>query len=156
MTASDQGIAVHRSVSVPLSRERAFELFTARMGAFWPRHLSIGSAEQADVVIEQEVGGRWFERGVDGSECGWGRVAAWDPPDRVVLLWQIGADWKMDPSLETEVEVRFVADGAGRTRVELTHGHLERYGEQAEAMRTVFDSPGGWAGILDAFVQFAS
>jgi hypothetical protein len=80
---------------------------------------------------------------VDGSECDWGRVAAWDPPDRVVLLWQIGADWKMDPNLVTEVEVRFTEDGAGRTRVELTHGHLERYGEQAEAMRTVFDSPGG-------------
>jgi hypothetical protein len=155
MTASGQEIVVHRSVSVPLPRERAFELFTARMGAFWPKHQSIGSAEQADVVVQPEVGGRWYERGVDGSECDWGRVAAWDPPDRVVLLWQIGADWKMDPSLETEVEVRFVPDGADRTRVELTHGRLERYGEQAEAMRTVFDSPGGWAGILDAFVQLA-
>jgi uncharacterized protein YndB with AHSA1/START domain len=156
MTASDQDIAVHRSVSVPLPRERAFELFTTRMGAFWPKEHSIGSADLADVVVQPEVGGRWFERGVDGSECDWGSVAAWDPPGRVVLLWQVGAGWKFDPTLQTEVEVEFTADGPGRTRLDLTHRHLERYGDQAENMRSVFDSPGGWAGTLDAFARFTS
>jgi uncharacterized protein YndB with AHSA1/START domain len=156
MTASDQEIAVHRSVSVPLSRERAFELFTARMGAFWPSSHSIGAAEIADVLLEPRVGGRWYERGVDDSECDWGRVAAWEPPTRIVLLWQIGMDWKMDPDLETDVEVTFTEEGAGRTRVDLTHRHLERYGEQAEAMRATFESPGGWDAILGAFVEQAS
>jgi uncharacterized protein YndB with AHSA1/START domain len=155
MTASDQEIAVHRSVTVPLPRERAFELFTDRMGAFWPPHHSIGSADMADVVIEPLAGGRWYERGVDGSECVWGRVAAWEPPGRVVLVWQIGADWKVDPDLETDVEVTFTDAGPGRTRLDLTHRHLERYGEHAEAMRVAFDDPDGWAGTLGAFAEFA-
>lgn len=151
MTTPDQEVAVHRSVSVPLSRERAFELFTVRMGAFWPISHSIGSATIADVLIEPRVGGRWFERGVDGSECDWGRVSVWQSPELVVLLWQIGADWTMHPDFETEVEVRFTDDGPGRTRVDLAHRHLERYGDTAEGMRSVFDSLEGWTGILARF-----
>ena len=132
-------------MTVPLPRERAFEMFTGRMGAFWPSHHSIGSADMADVVVEPLAGGRWYERGVDGSECVWGRVAAWEPPGRVVLVWQIVADGKVDPDLETDVEVTFTDAGPGRTSVDLTPRHLERYGEHAEAMRAVFDSPGGTA-----------
>lgn len=156
MTTSNQELAVFRSVTVPLPRERAFELFTTRMGAFWPADHSIGAADLADVVVEPHVGGRWYERGVDDSECDWGRVAAWEPPGRIVLVWQIGADWKRDPALETDVEVTFTDAGPGRTRVDLTHHHLERYGDQAEAMRAIFDSPGGWNGTLTAFVTLAS
>lgn len=155
MTTPDQEIAVHRSVTVPLPCTRAFELFTARMGAFWPAEHSIGIAEIADVLVEPRFGGRWYERGVDGSECDWGRVAAWEPPGRVVLLWQIGVDWTMHPDLETDVEVTFTEDGPGRTRVDLAHRHLERYGGQADAMRAVFDSPGGWTGTLTRFADLA-
>ncbi|MHA6784306.1 SRPBCC family protein [Pseudonocardia saturnea] len=147
---------MHRSITVALSRERAFALFTGRMGAFWPAEHSIGSAPIADVVVEPGVGGRWFERGTDGAECDWGRVAVWEPPGRVVLLWQIGADWTMHPDFETDVEVAFTDDGPGRTRVDLTHRHLERYGDQAEAMRQVFDSPGGWTGTLTRFAELAA
>ena len=42
------------------------------------------------------------ERAADGAECDWGRVAAWEPTSRVVLLWQITAEWKFDPDFETE------------------------------------------------------
>lgn len=156
MTTSDQTIAVHRSITVALPRERAFALFTEGMGAFWPAEHSIGSAPIADVVVEPGVGGRWFERGTDGAECDWGRVAAWEPPGRVVLLWQIGIDWTMHPDFETDVEVTFTDDGPGSTRVDLTHHHLERYGDQAEAMRQVFDSPGGWTGTLTRFAELAA
>ncbi|MGH3971554.1 MAG: SRPBCC family protein, partial [Mycobacterium sp.] len=96
---------VVRSVSVPLSPVRAFELFTMRMTDFWPKEHSIGNAEIAEVVLEPRSGGRWFERGIDGSECQWGRIAAWEPPRKVVLLWQIGVNWRFDPAFETEVEV---------------------------------------------------
>ncbi|MGH3980448.1 MAG: SRPBCC family protein [Pseudonocardiaceae bacterium] len=125
------------------------------MGAFWPAEHSIGTAAIADVVVEPRVGGRWFERGVDDSECDWGRVAAWEPPGRVVLLWQIGVDWTRDPDFETDVEVTFTEEQPGRTRVDLTHRHLERYGAQAEAMRAVFDSPEGWTGTLARFAELA-
>ena len=149
-------VEVFRSVTVPLTAERTFELFTARMTEFWPKEHSIGTAEIADVVIEPWVGGRWFERGVDGSECDWGRVGAWEPPGRVVLLWQIGPDWRLDPELQTEVEVTFLEESPGRTRLDLRHRHLERYGEQAEQMRAVFDSPDGWTGTLAACVRLAT
>ena len=52
---------------------------------------------------------------VDGSECAWGGVLAWEPSHRLLLAWQITADWRYDLKLETEVEVTFVAEGSGRT-----------------------------------------
>lgn len=156
MTASAaQDLAVSRSVSVPLPPERAFALFTERMTAFWPASHSIGSAPIAEVVVEPRAGGRWFERGDDGSECSWGRVAAWEPPHRLVLIWQVGADWRYDPTLETDVEVTFTADDNGRTTVDLRHGHLERFGDAAEQVRAIFESPNGWGGILAAYAGLA-
>ena len=112
-TESNSAVEVFRSVSVPLPQARAFELFTTRMTEFWPKEHSIGASELAEVVIEPRSGGRWFERGVDGGECQWGRVAAWEPPQKVVLLWQIGADWQFDPEFETEIEVTFSRGGPG-------------------------------------------
>lgn len=153
---SSTEIAVHRSVSVPLSTERAFALFTERMTDFWPPEHSIGSSAIAQVVVEPRTGGRWFERGVDGNECDWGRVDRWEPPGELVLLWQIGVNWTFDPDLETEVEVSFIPEAVGHTRVELRHRHLERYGGQADTMRGIFESPDGWNGTLARFVDLAS
>jgi Activator of Hsp90 ATPase homolog 1-like protein len=155
-TESAATVEVVRSVSVPLSPAWTFELFTARMTEFWPKENAIGSSEIAAVVVEPGVGGRWFERGVDGTEWQWGRVASWDPPRQVVLLWQIGADWQFDPDLETEVELTFTEDGADRTRLELRHSKLQRYGDATEKMRAIFDSPDGWTGTLARFVDLAN
>ena len=155
-THADQEVVVTHSVTVPLPPERAFELFTARMAAFWPASHSIGSSPIAEVVVEPRAGGRWFERGEDGSVCSWGRVAVWEPPGRVGLLWQIGADWRFDSALETDVDVTFSADGPGRTRVDLRHGHLERFGDATEQIRGVFESPGGWPGILEQYAVAAA
>lgn len=153
---STAAVEVVRSVSVPLARARAFELFTARMTDFWPKEHSIGNSEIAEVVVEPYSGGRWFERGVDGSECQWGRVASWEPPRKVVLLWQIGADWQFDPDFETEVEVTFTPEGADRTRLNLRHGNLQRYGEHTEQMRAIFDDPAGWTGTLANFADLVT
>ena len=103
-------------------------------------------------MIEPQAGGRWYEQGEDGSKCDWGRVLVWEPPLRLVLAWQINAQWQFDPGVTTEVEVRFIAEGA-TTRVELEHRHLERLGDRAEALRAAFDSPDGWAGVLQAYAQ---
>ena len=154
-TESAAAVEVSRSITVPLSPARAFELFTSRMSEFWPTEHSIGSAELAEVVIEPRLGGRWFERGVDGTECRWGRVAAWEPPRKVVLLWQIGANWHYDPDFETEVEVTFAEDGSDHTRVDVRHINLQRYGDTTEQMRAIFDDPKGWAGTLARFADLA-
>ena len=134
---------------------RAFEVFPAGAGRWWPKSHHIGQAEMQDAVMEPRAGGRWYERGTDGSECEWGRVLAWEPPHRLVLAWQLNADWRYDPDLITEVEVRFTPDGQG-TRVDLEHRGLERFGAQAEAVRGQIDSEGGWPLILQLFADAAA
>lgn len=151
MTLAISPAPVRRSVRVPADPARAFEVFTTKMARWWPPAYKIGPADRIDTVLEPKVGGRWYERDADGSECDWGRVIAWEPPTRLVLAWQIDGRFRYDPDLVTEVEVRFVADGPGATRVELEHRNLERYGEAAEAVRTAFDAPSGWQGVLDSY-----
>jgi uncharacterized protein YndB with AHSA1/START domain len=107
------------------------------------------------VVLEPKVGGRWFEIGEDGSQCNWGKVLAWEPPTRVLLAWQIGADWKYDPDLVTEVEVTFTPIEGGATRVDLEHRNLERFGDKIDTVRAAIDSEGGWSGILKVYAESA-
>ncbi len=147
---------VRKEIVVEASQARAFRAFTQEHGAWWPlasHHIAEKPAETA--IIEPRAGGRWFERATDGSECQWGKVLVWDPPGRIVLAWQIGADWKHDPAFSTEVEIRFVALGPAKTRVELEHRQLERFADAAEGMRGAFDSEGGWGGMLKLFAAHA-
>ena len=130
------------------SWERAFEVFTAGMGRWWRKDHSILKSPQVDVVLEKHAGGRWYERGEDGSECEWGPRSRLGAPARILLAWQIDGDWKYDPDFLTEVEVRFVEEEARRTRVELEHRLLERYGEKAETVRAMLNSAEGWSGGL--------
>jgi len=143
---------INRSVVVKAEVERSFAAFTGRMGRWWPRSHSIGSAPIADVIVEPRVGGRWYERSGDGAECEWGKVLAWDPPGRLILAWQLDANWKYDPALVLEVEITFTALQDGMTRVDLEHRNLERYGDKAAAVRDAVGSDRGWLGILKSFV----
>jgi uncharacterized protein YndB with AHSA1/START domain len=147
---------VRREVTVKAPPARAFQVFTAGMGAWWPKSHHIGPAEAETIVIEPRQGGRWFERQPDGSECEIGHVMTWDPPTRLVLGWQLSPDWRFDKDLLTEVELRFVPLADGSTRVELEHRNLEAFGERAEAMRQNIDSAGGWPLILQAYAEAAS
>jgi uncharacterized protein YndB with AHSA1/START domain len=147
---------VRKSVRVNAPPARAFEVFTAGIGRWWPKSHHIGASELDAPVIEPKAGGRWYERGVDGVECDIGKVLVWEPPARLVLIWQLTADWKYDRDLVTEVEVRFIPDGAGATRVELEHRNLERYGDRAEFLRSQIDSEGGWTGLLELFAAAAA
>ena len=142
---------VRKQITVEAPQQRAFDVFTARMGAWWKPDHHLGEQPFADVVIEPHEGGGWFERDAAGTTCTWGRVLAWEPPDRVVLAWQLDARWSYDPDLVTEVEVRFVVEGPTTTRVELEHRGLERMGEGVEEARGALDGPDGWAGLLDLF-----
>jgi uncharacterized protein YndB with AHSA1/START domain len=143
--------AVRKSVTVDVPVDKAFRVFTDGMDGWWNRDHHIGSADIDHVVLEPRAGGRWYEVGVDGSECSWGRVLEWDPPGRLVLAWQISSNWQFDPDLLTTVEVRFVAVSPERTRVDLEHRDLDRFGDAEKEMRAAFDSGGGWKGLLDRF-----
>ena len=143
--------SIRREIVVPVSAGRAFAVFTADMTSWWPSDHHIGSAPIEEIVIEPHEGGRWYTRHTDGSETSTGHVVAWEPGERLVITWQIGADWKYHAQLVTTIEVRFVEEAPDRTLVVLEHRDLEAYGPEAERMRQTFEEPGAWAGTLAAF-----
>ena len=151
------GPIVRKSVIVAAPLAVAFEVFTAQIEAWWPMASHhIGEADCAAVVIEPRAGGRWYERGVNGVECTWGQVLVWEAPRRVVLVWQLSAQFRYDPSIHTEVDVRFLAIDERTTRVELEHRGLEAYGADAIGMHDTFNSPNGWNGMLEHYAEVAS
>ena len=158
MTLAQTSVApVRKTVRVNAPQAHAFAVFTEHLSEWWPlQRYHIGSQPAETAILEPRPGGRWFERAADGSECDWGRVLSWEPPNRLVLSWDIGADWKYQPDLGTEVEVRFISEGPETTRVELEHRQLERYAGKAVEMRTIFDSDGGWNALLQGFAQVAA
>jgi hypothetical protein len=148
---------VRKSIVVQATRERAFEVFTAGIDRWWPKSLGIGATPIRESIIEPFVGGRWYTACEDGSEVVVGHVGVWQPPERFVVTWEISAAWKPDAraAFASEVEVRFLADMPGRTRVELEHRNFERMGGAAgETMRNSVD--GGWPKILEHFANAVS
>lgn len=144
---------VRKTIEVKATAEHAFKVFTAHMGQWWIKSHSINTSPQQDVIIEPRAGGRWYERGSDGSECQWGHVIDWDPPRRILLAWQLNAEWRFDPDLVTELEVRFIPLKDGITRIELEHRNLDRFGAKADETRAALDTDGGWTGLLKAYAD---
>lgn len=146
---------VRQTLTVPIPPDSAFRLFTEGFSTWWIGH-HIGKAELAEVVMESGAGGRWYERGVDGSECDWGKVLVYEPPGRLVLAWQLNADFEYDPDIAraSEVEVRFTA-AEGQTRVDFEHRHLERIGERGAELARSVGADGGWPHILDCYAKAA-
>ena len=142
-------------VLVKVPPARAFDLFVTHMEHWWPKGRTIGKNSHAAIVTEPCAGGRWYGRDVEGNENNWGKVLAWEPPSRLLLAWQINGDWKYDPDLITEVEVRFTPLEGGETRVELEHRNIERFGDKAERVRTAIDSEGGWSAIVKLYAEAA-
>jgi uncharacterized protein YndB with AHSA1/START domain len=155
-TTAPELTPVRKTVSVEATKEHAFSVFTDGLATWWPMDSHhIGAADVATMGIEPFVGGRCYERGVDGSECQWARVTVFEPPERLAFVWQLNADWAYDPTMTSEVEVRFVAEGPRTTRVELEHRGLDAYGSRATDTRNALDSEGGWGGLVDAFARVA-
>jgi uncharacterized protein YndB with AHSA1/START domain len=148
--------SVKKSISVQAAQEIAWRVFTEKMRTWWPlTYYKIGKANAVDAVIEPYQGGRWYERGEDGSTCDWGTVLVWEPYSRLVLSWDISADFQYDPNLKTELELRFISEGKSTTRVELEHRHLDRYGARRDEMRRIYDTEGDWGKLLQSFAQAA-
>jgi hypothetical protein len=144
---------VRKTLTVQASPARAFEVFTLGIDRWWPKNHSTGSAPIRTSTIEPFVGGRWYATGEDGAEAVVGHVRVWKPAERFVVSWEINASWVSDGRAEfaSEVDVRFIAESGGRTRVELEHRDFERMVEGGQKMRDSVD--GGWLGILDLFAQ---
>jgi len=134
------------SIVVNASIETAFKVFTEDFGRFKPAEHNLLGVEIAETVFEPRVGGHLFDRGVDGRECRWARVLAYDPPRRLLLTWNISPSWQIeeDPNRISEWEVRFSAEGAERTLVVIEHRHLDRHGEGWEGVSEGIGADQGW------------
>ena len=150
--------AVRKEIVVEAPIERAFSVFTDRFGDFKPREHNLLGAPIMQTTFEPRVGGHIYDRAEDGSECRWARILAYEPPARVVFSWDIGPTWQLepDPANTSEVEVRFVAEGPERTRVELEHRHIERHGPGWDAVYNGVDGDGGWPLYLTRYAALLS
>ena len=146
MTTQTTDTAVTTSIVVEAPADKAFEVFTADIGSWWPPEHHIIQAPLAGMVFEPRVGGNVYDKGTDGSECRWSRVLAYDPPSRVVISWDISLSWELetDPAKASEIEVRFTPEDDSRTRVTIEHRHLDRHGEGWQQMRDAVGAPNGW------------
>jgi uncharacterized protein YndB with AHSA1/START domain len=152
-TASATSLSLDVTVDVPV--ETAFRVFTENFDAVKPREHNLLAVPIAETVFEPRVGGHIYDRGTDGSECRWARVLAFEPPDRVVFSWDISPRWQLedDPHHASEVELRFVPDGEGRTRVVLEHRHLDRHGPGWEGLAQGLASDDAWPTYLNRLVR---
>lgn len=147
---------IRKSLRVRASQQKAFDTFVSGMGGWWLKSHTLQPSGQRDVVIEPRDGGRWYDIGADGTEMEWGRVLEWDAPGRIVLAWQLNAEWIYDPGFETTIEVRFTPDG-DHTLVEFEHRDLERFGDKAMEVRGDYDTgmDGGWGELLAGYQRAA-
>ncbi|MDQ2959925.1 MAG: SRPBCC family protein [Candidatus Dormibacteraeota bacterium] len=149
---------VRRQIVVEAPIEEAFTVFTDRFGDFKPPEHNLLRTAIAETTFEPRVGGHIYDRGVDGSECRWARILAYEPPVRVVFSWDIGPQWQIesDPDNTSEVEVRFVAETPERTRVELEHRKIDRHGPGWQAVSDGVADDAGWMLYLHRFAGLFS
>jgi hypothetical protein len=132
------------SLDVACSATHAFAIWTTRIGDWWPPdHTMSGEAEL--VVLQPGVGGRIYERTLEGLEHDWGQVILWEPPRQLGYLWHLGTD----RASATEVTIRFVAQSEGSTRIEIEHRGWERLGQIGDEWRD--RNRVGWASLLPSF-----
>ncbi|WP_119167875.1 SRPBCC domain-containing protein [Algihabitans albus] len=141
-------------VSVNLPTDTAFALFTDGIDRWWPKQNSFSRGTAREIGLTAEGG--WFEISEEGETVGWGDVLAWQPPQRLLLAWQISPDtqpWspEPDPAKASEVEVRFLPIEPGRTQVKVLHDAFARHGDGGAGMAAGMASPMGWPALLEAY-----
>jgi hypothetical protein len=146
---------VRKRVVVNATPDEAFRVFTDGMDAWWSREHHWGGTPLKRQVLEAKGGGRWYSVSEDETEHDLGRVVLCEPPSKIViacLQLTLHGGREPDTALETEIEVTFAKEG-DLTLVHLEHRHLERYGEQAWAVRGHLDAVIGWRATLDDFAR---
>ena len=155
MSTQAAATSIRHSIVVDAPIEIAFSVFIEDFDRTKPREHNLLDVDIAESVFEPRAGGHIYDRGVDGSECRWARVLAYEPPNRVVFSWDISPTWQVetDHDRTSEVEVRFIAESPERTRLELEHRNLDRHGDGWEGMREGVAGDQGWPLYLGRFAE---
>src|ERR1700726_3945817 len=124
---------VRKTIRVNAPIAHAFEVLTIGLTRGCPQDHGVGKKPIQKVLMEPRLGGRWLEISEDGTETLVATITLWEPPHRLVMVWQINAQWKPDPAMKSEVDVRFAAEGPDATLVELLHHKFETMGAEAGA-----------------------
>jgi uncharacterized protein YndB with AHSA1/START domain len=159
MTEQAAHLAIRHAMTVAVDVRRAFELFTAEMGTWWPARTGHHLSDlPATAMLETREGGRLYERDEQGRELDWGRVRDWEPPDRVVLGWHLTPEWRFDPdpAKATEVEVIFQETSPGQTRVSFEHRGFEVHGDAGRQLRDGLAAEDGWLEVLGRYARAAA
>jgi uncharacterized protein YndB with AHSA1/START domain len=158
MTADTDQTSIRTEVVVDAAQDRAFKLFTEQFDQIKPREHNMLGVDIVESVFEARAGGRVYDRGIDGSECQWARVLAYEPPERIVFTWDISPYWQLETDLSraSEVEIRFIAESQERTRVTLEHRHLDRHGDGWEGLRAGVEGDAGWPLYLARYAEVAA
>jgi uncharacterized protein YndB with AHSA1/START domain len=135
--------AITKTITVKRPASEAFDIFVKEIAAWWPLQTHSIGADKGNpapisVAIEEFVGGRIYETGVDGSTCDWGKILEFEAGKSLRILWQLGRP----ESLASEVVVHFEPLDNESCRVVLKHEHWERLGERAIDLRGGYES--GW------------
>jgi DNA-binding transcriptional ArsR family regulator len=144
---------VLKVVHVNAPQARAFDVFTSKMATWWPPEHSILKSPCKQTILEPRVGGRWYQVGVDSSECDLGKVTTWQPHSKLIVTWRLNSKFVPDDEMDSEVEVNFIPEGPNVTRVELEHRITA---VDAEELSKSVAKPTGWTGILESYVRIAS
>lgn len=134
------------SFEVDCSTPHAFSTWTSKIAAWWPADHTASGERDATVMLEPGVGGRLYERTAAGVEHEWGTVTSWDPPKAFGYTWHL----RRRADEATQVDIRFVDLGDGRTRVDIVHSGWERLPTDRETWRD--RNFGGWSTLLPHFV----
>jgi uncharacterized protein YndB with AHSA1/START domain len=148
---------VRREVTVAGTPQRAFDLFTQRMGEWWPADHHLATSPVVAMTVEPQIRGRLYDTCEDGSQSVWGQVTEWDPPAGFTFAWMINGTWQLETDVEkaSRVTVTFAAEG-DRTRVTVVHRDFWRMSEGGQGMADAVGAADGWGSGLTKFAEFAA
>jgi len=153
MNTDTKESSVRLTIEIAAPIERAFRVFTEQFDRIKPREHNLLAVKIAETVFEPRVGGHIYDRGIDGSVCRWARVLAYEPPSRIVFSWDISPKWQIEEDLNrsSEVEIHFIAEESGKTRIELEHRNLDHHGDGWKEERESVRNENGWPIYLKRF-----